>query len=324
VNTDDPRPPLSAGRLYYLAVHRPWAAVRGFFRDGGPLARRETERQRRMMEAAAKRLRLPTPPRRRPPEHAVHFLSGHRFWWQTIWCAVSLARHAARSFQWHIHDDGTLTEEQAHHLRQALGEFTVVHSREELAARVDALLPADRFPTLRDRHRHYPHLRKLVDPHLAQPGWNLVLDSDMLFFRRPDFLLRWLEAPDRPLHLVDCQSSYGYPAESLKRLAGRPLPERVNVGACGLNSRELDWDWIERCCRSLVGRHGTSYFLEQALVALIVTGRETAVAPAADYVCKPDWAEVVTPRAVLHHYVADSKTAYFREGWRRCGVPLPT
>lgn len=324
MNTAEPRPRLTIGRLYYLAIHRPAAALWAFFAaGGGPLARRTTELHRRAMQTAATRLRAPATNRRRPPEQAIHFLTGHRFWWQTLWCAASLQHHADRPFRWHFYDDGTLRREESAHLRRALGQHVVVHSRDELAARLEAHLPPDRFPALRERHRNYPHLRKLVDPHLAQPGWNLVLDSDMLFFRRPDFLLRWLDASDRPLHLVDCQTSYGYAPDVLARLAGQPVPERVNVGVCGLNSRELDWDLIERRCRSLVGLHGTSYFLEQALVALLVAGRATAVAPAEDYVCRPSPAEVAEPRAVLHHYVAESKRDYFREGWRRCGVPVP-
>jgi hypothetical protein len=55
-------------------------------------------------------------------------------------------------------------------------------------------------------------------------GWKLVLDSDMLFFRRPDFLLAWLAAPDRPLHMVDVRSPTAIRAHSCSRSPGRRSP----------------------------------------------------------------------------------------------------
>jgi hypothetical protein len=47
-----------------------------------------------------------------------------------------------------------------------------------------------------------------------------------------------------------------------------------------------------------------------------------AVAPAADYVTKPGRAESIAPRAVMHHYVAESKRWYFRHGWRHVPPPM--
>ena len=47
-----------------------------------------------------------------------------------------------------------------------------------------------------------------------------MIDSDLLFFRRPDFLVSWLTAPTRPLHAVDFTESYGYSRPLLEQLAG--------------------------------------------------------------------------------------------------------
>jgi len=61
-----------------------------------------------------------------------------------------------------------------------------------------------------------------------------------------------------------------------------------------------------------------SYYLEQALVAMLAARQPCAVAPEPDYLTKPSRTEVQAPRAVMHHYVADSKRWYFRYGWRLC------
>jgi hypothetical protein len=192
-----------------------------------------------------------------------------------------------------------------------------IRRRADNDARVAELLPPARFPALHaERRRVYPNFLKLTDVHAGAANWRLVLDSDMLFFRRPDFLLAWLAAPDRPLHMVDVGDAYGYPAALLAELAGAPIPHLVNVGLTGLQSEAIDWERLESWCRRLIEAHGTSYYLEQALVAMLLAGRPCAVAPREDYIVMPALAECRAPRAVLHHYVAESKRGYFRHAWR--------
>ena len=60
-----------------------------------------------------------------------------------------------------------------------------------------------------------------------------------------------------------------------------------------------------------------SYYLEQALVAMLAARSNCAVAPAADYVTWPRPPEATECRAVMHHYVAGSKRWYFQHNWRR-------
>ena len=317
------KPPLTAGRLVYLGFHRPLETLRRTFADGGPLAQRETARWRNRMIAAAGSIAISPAPRGETAVD-VHFLTGARFWYQTVFCAASLARQSGIRLACHIHDDGTLDDTLAARLCTALGPDTVIHTYAESVARLDVLLPESRFPHLRERHRNYPNIRKLIDPHLGSTGWKCVLDSDMLFFRRPAVLLNWLRSPDRPLHMVDCETSYGYPLDVLSALCGTQVGERVNVGICGLDSASLDWERIEGWCARLHAAHGTSYFLEQAIVAMLVAGRACEVAPETDYICLPARGEVEAPVAAMHHYVAGSKRWYFRHGWRNCGVETTT
>ena len=103
----------------------------------------------------------------------------------------------------------------------------------------------------------------------------------------------------------------------MERLAGAPIPPLVNVGLCGLRSESLNWAEIEAWCGELIGREKTSYYLEQALVAMLVARTQPcSIAPRAEYVTMPAKAECVAPRAVMHHYVAESKRWYFRHSWR--------
>jgi hypothetical protein len=313
---------LGFGRLAYRLWHAPVGIVRRSIDAGGPLEQwRDHQAHAAMTVAAAQLSPQDLPLATGWPE--IHFLTGARFWDQTALCLYSLQRHAGQALPAVFHDDGSATDTIADRLGR-LFPHARWRRHAEIVAMLDQHLPVARFPVLRERWAAYPNIRKLIDVHVGSRGWKLVLDSDMLFFRRPEFLLAWLAAPARPLHLVDVEESYGYSPALMRSLAGSPIPPLVNVGITGLASESLDWERLERWCRELIAAEGTSYYLEQALIAMLVAGQSCAVAPAADYIVLPSPEECRAPRAVLHHYVAGSKRGYFRHAWRiaqTAGVP---
>lgn len=303
-----------AGKILLHLWHQPVGRTRDLIAAGGPFEVRRTERGRAAMEAAAHT--LPLLPASPGAAIELHLLTGRRFWYQTAFCLWSFARHAARPLAPVIYDDGSLTEEYRAPL-QRLFPNTRFIAQPETIARLDEHLPASQFPVLRERWLNYPNIRKLTDPHLGRAGWKLVIDSDLLFFRRPDFMLNWIDAPTRPLHAIDCETSYGYDRALLDSLAGAPLADLVNVGLTGLEGAQIDWEKLEHWTRTLHEHGGTSYYLEQALIAMLVAGRDCAVAPARDYLTLPVLPEARDCRAVMHHYVANSKKWYFQHNWQR-------
>ncbi len=308
------------GKILFHLWHQPISRARDLFAAGGPFEVRRTERGRLAMEAAALTLPLPPPAAGAPLE--LHLLTGRRFWYQTAFCLWTLARQSGRPLAPVIYDDGSLTGEFQAPLARLFPAARFV-ARAETVARLDEFLPVAKFPALRERWLNYPNIRKLTDPHIGRTGWKLVLDSDLLFFHRPSFLVDWLAAPDRPLHAVDCETSYGYSRPLMNELAGAPVADLVNVGLTGLNGSELDWARLEHWCATLITREQTSYYLEQALIAMLVAGRPCAIVPAADYVTLPVRPEARDCRAVMHHYVANSKRWYFQKNWRRDLPPTP-
>jgi hypothetical protein len=297
-------------RYFYTPLNR----ARDSIRQGGPWQQRWTEQGRIKMQTAA--FNLPLLPAAVGQPLEVHLLTGRQFWYQTAFCLWTFARHAGVSLTPVIFDDGTLTPEFQAPLRRLFPDMRIIGSA-EIVARLDEFLPAARYGSLRERWLNYPNIRKLIDPHLASKGWKLVLDSDLLFFRSPDFLVRWLRSPDRPLHAVDCETSYGYSRHLMNELAGAPVADLVNVGLIGLNSGEIDWQKLEHWCGTLIARERTSYYLEQALSAMLVAGSDCAIAPPGDYVTLPVKPEARECQAVMHHYVAHSKRWYFQHNWAR-------
>ncbi len=305
---------LRLGRAFYLVRHRPIEWIDALVAAGGPFEKRRTERGRSDMEAAA--ATLPALPVFSGEQIELHLLTGRRFWYQTTFCLWTFARHAKRPLKPVIYDDGTLATPQMEALARLFPAIRFVPQPAAIE-RLDALLPQSRFPVLRERWQNYPNIRKLIDPHVGSRGWKLVIDSDLLFFRPPAALLAWLDRPDRPLHAVDCETSYGYSRPLMNDLSGARVADLVNVGLTGLESASIDWDRLEHWCATLIARERTNYYLEQALVAMMVAGRDCSVLSARDYVTLPAEPEASECRAVMHHYVANSKRHYFQRNWRR-------
>jgi len=304
-----------AGKFLLHAYHSPVANFRRMVAHGGPWQFRRSRLGREAMRRAAASLpALPAPAATAPGAGEIHLVTGSRFWDLTAFCLHSFCHQTPPPGPFHLHDDGTLNPETRDHLA-ALGSV-VLHSHHELEELLEGTLPPSRFPVLHDRWIHYPNIRKLISPHLLPPAWKLVMDSDLLFFRTPDFLLDWLASPSKPLHAVDCEESYGYSRPLMEKLVGAPIAPLVNVGLTGLHTRDLDWERIEFFCRALQDAEGTNYYLEQALLAMLVAGRDCAVAPAADYITGPRPPEARDCRAVMHHYVGETKRWYFQYNWK--------
>jgi len=315
--TETPTRRFRPGRWLYRAWYQPLGWCERSWREGGPIEQWRTARGRRAMRQAAAALRPIPVTSPSSGEPALFFLSGASFWEQTAFCLRSL-QSVTPGENWPVGiiDDGTLPPFARQALERAFPGISVIDTHSTESA-LDHVIPAGRFPSLRAHRIGYKHLRKLTDVHAVHPGWNAVLDSDMLFHAPPEELLRWFRDPLSPLVLTDVANAYGYSTETLTACRGASPPERVNVGITGLPTRRINWSQIEHWTYTLLCRQGSSYFLEQALVALLLSGEPFIQLDEQRYRVMPTPAEIQRPTAALHHYVADSKRDYLRHAWRR-------
>lgn len=307
---------LTPGRLVYLTFHLPVSLIRRSWRAGGPWQQWLTARGRIAMERAAPGLPPVCCPPRQAEEPELVFLTGRNLWYQTAFCLHSFCRQSALRPAVRFVSDGTLGPAEAGILQQLFPGSTF-EAEDIVSHRLAQRLPDARFPALRGHERQLVLIRKLTHVHGAGSGWQLFLDSDMIFHARPRLLEEWLAVPDRPVFMTDVQNAYGYPLAVLDALAGTRVPERLNTGVSGLHAATIDWPAIERALASLVAAHGTSYYMEQALFAIHLAGRDFLRLPAADYVVAPTTVQAVAANVPLHHYVDLSKRDYFRHAWRR-------
>jgi len=240
---------------------------------------------------------------------------GTRFWYVAAFAVASLLKQIDRELVVKIYSDGSLTPNQQKALA-ALPIQAVFPCPEELRARIDIRLPMAKYPHLRERLKNYPHIKKLIYPHVGSLGPKIVIDADVLFFGRPNELWEWQSKPEKPLVATDLFESYGYPREFLNRITGGCLPKKVNVGITGLVSETINWDELEKWCAQLKTAYGFHYYLEQALIAMMCVRTGAHQLSQDRYITGPTEEQALSHAGVMQHYVDLSKKWYFRELWR--------
>ncbi|MDD2765428.1 MAG: hypothetical protein PHE83_15810 [Opitutaceae bacterium] len=306
------------GRLAYRLWYRPrqwcdwgraygwrltWRAARG----DRPMA--AAARLLPAQSAAQYRLEIP-----------VYFLTGRHFWHQTAFCVHSLQHFTDTALPLYFASDGTLDATIGGRLTTLFPGARIL-DHHELDERTAAALPPARYPTLHTHRRCFVLLRKLTDTLTDGRGYRLFLDSDMLFWRRPDELLRRARRSE-PLYLADLgDDGYALPRAVLKQRLGVEPASGVNSGLVGAYAERVDWDLIERACKLLVAEGRDQRLLEQTLWAVVLATQEAKPLDAREYrvVINPPGlrAALAAGRPALLHYAWHARLPYVADEWRR-------
>jgi len=301
------------GNFVYKIYHLPIGKIKKIHKQGGIINTLCINNGKREMIKASDKLFAPMAI---DGDFTIHFLTGKKYWYQTSFCAYSLVKSLKKPLQFVFHDDGTF---DTNLIKKAKKQFPgcIIHSISEINVKLKEHLPIDRYPFLNYKRNVYPHIRKLTDVHCGSKGWKLMLDSDMLFYKYPEQMINWLQNPINPFFILDTFNSYHYSFSLMEQLTGNQITEKLNVGVIGLRSESIDWDKLEYWAKTLEENEGSSYFLEQALSAMIVSGNKLEIGSIDEYVVLPTREEILNPTVTLHHYVAESKEWYLKEAWKK-------
>ncbi|MFD2288828.1 glycosyl transferase [Pedobacter petrophilus] len=245
--------------------------------------------------------------------HKIYFLTGKNYLYQTLFCAYSLIKISKTPFQFILIDDGTFDQKLSTQANKQMPGVKIITTK-EIENNLELKLPIANFPYLHYKRKVYPHIKKLTDIHtIGNEPHKLVLDSDMLFWNDPAEMINWLKSPIGSLHMADCEESYGYSIKLMESLCQTKIPELINVGAIGLNSATINWIDVEHWAKTLEEKEGASYFLEQALSAMIIANQLRTILAPQDYIVNPKNGK--ERKKVLGHYVDLSKKEYFQTAW---------
>ena len=211
----------------------------------------------------------------------LHTLLCHRDVEMGMCASLAFAFACGRRFSWIVHDDGSLTTGDVERITATIPGTFVIGRRQ-----------ADE----RARREHYGLRRvqeyrdsqvmalKLVDVRIwARSDRIGYLDSDICFFRYPEFFLNALEREaSGSFFNRDIRDSYVLTRDELERRMGFAPPERINAGLWVMDRDDIDLDRIEGW---LAGpgfsdcRYG--YTLDQTMIAMlgVVSGHGIAHLP---------------------------------------------
>lgn len=289
---------------------------------GGPIRELQTHLGEKAMKESVSGLEpIKWNPDSKPLEPVFTFLTGSRFYHQTIYCIKSLvsATHFRYKFRFKILDDGSMTDSIEATFKRVVPDV-VIERLPEINNRIDQFLPEKKYHALRTRRNSFFLIRKLTDVHAGIEGATVFLDSDMLFFNEPTELINWCSSPRMTnFGIEDIEQSYGFDLDTMKEVAGTgTVPEKLNSGLTGLYSPDIDFerlqDWMIRT--ETTTAYG-NYYLEQSLTAMLIAQKNYILGRRPDYLVMPTSEQVTNRIGVLHHYVNISKPDYFIHAWKK-------
>lgn len=248
-----------------------------------------------------------------PAEHVpVVLVLGRDHLTMAAWMLASWTIATGRNWRIYFHDDGTLpneTREQFARLRLSVTVISRNEANTEMAARLSAL------PRCRSYREGVPLGLKIFDvPEIQSAPRLLLIDPDVLFFRRPDEILTWC---DRPQDFscwfnVDVAEASNVPAAEAHARLGLELWPRVNSGLCLLTRSAIDLDFCEKVLEQTSIREGHFWRVEQTLFAICASRYEKGGLLPETYEVSLD--AFRRSAAIARHYVGAVRHRFWAEG----------
>ncbi len=247
----------------------------------------------------------------------IHLLTCHRDLLDALWCLKTYYHFSDTRPALVVHDDGTLEASDFETLLQHFPGCRIIRRADADAELTEFLSAYPHCLKFRLRKDFYCALKLFDAFRHARADKLLLLDSDLLFFRRPVELLQHI-ATDRPCFLRDYQDAYAMPRVGLETTFRMAIEPMVNAGLMFLPRRQYtdNLDFIEHYFGTLttdapkdVNRH------EQTIQAILLS--KCGAAPLGDGYQISNRA-AITDHTVAHHSVSDGSRANMQaEGLRR-------
>lgn len=216
----------------------------------------------------------------------------------------SLEFQSGRTWAPFFHEDGSLTDDDVAALERHFPDATVIR-RAEADSVLDRVL--EPFPTCRNtRQKHNWFLKNFDTWHYAPYDRFIVIDSDIVFFRRPDRIMDWMSAGSDALHVMeDTREKYALERKEIENLMGFPIWKRVNSGLDLMPKAAFDLALAEKYFSLCSPRAREFHFLEQTLFAVLGSawGKGGVLPPEYEI----SWGNFRRRGGVCRHYVGPFK-----------------
>jgi hypothetical protein len=255
-----------------------------------------------------------------PPQPIpIHVLTGRDDWLLACWMLASWFHTTAQNWRIVIHDDGQLPPEALPAFRAMIPGLTHISAADSDRAVLASLAS---HPACHDYRQAHPLARKIFDiPALTDAPRFIILDSDVLFFRKPDVILRWSAEPTGETWFnEDVRENFPLPPEEAREKLGIAIWPRVNSGLCLIDRAAIDLDLCERALRETSLLMGHIWLVEQSLFAICASARGRGGLLPPEY--EVSLAKNAQPGAVARHYVGAVRQRFYADGIKRMKASL--
>lgn len=230
---------------------------------------------------------------------SVHMLVSSKTWHAGLLAAMSFEFFTERRWNFFIHEDGSVNEIDRKKIEKVFPGVRFV-SRKESEERVQKYLEA--HPLCVDhRKRHNLFLKFFDVPSFAEERF-IFLDSDVIFFRKPQEILDWADDKSEAfLYNEDSQEKYCIPRNEIETAFKLTLLPRFNSGLMLLPKKSLSLDCAEDFLKTFESIAHHPQFFEQTLYAVMATQSEKAKPLPLSY--EISWNFFRKKNAIARHYI---------------------
>lgn len=247
----------------------------------------------------------------------VNYLTGAKYWHQTIFCAHSLARVLQGRVKINIYSDGTLHHSHEVIMVRAFPGIAFI-SEKSVDEHLERFLPIAQFPTLNYLRKWHPFFRRLIDIH-ATTSWAIHLDSDMLFFNHPQQIIDAYQRKTAIYMQEHLDSSYFVDDEkTLKNKHDINCLGSVNGGIIAYNG-DIDYTDLEEKAKILLSHYPDAgpAQVEQTLMSYLLFKQSASPLDKHLHPIFYDSKIDVDDLQIVRHYIFKAKLPYLTAEWKK-------
>jgi hypothetical protein len=247
-------------------------------------------------------------------ETPVHVVTGSDDWLMACWMMASWFHFTERNWRVVIHDDGRLPNEARSAFVKMLSGVRGVSAVDADHTVLEALAGHEACRKYRLAH---PAARKIFDvPILNRTDRFIILDSDILFFRKPEAILRWCsDGAGQCWFSRNMRGGTLISRSEVREKLGIDMWHRVNIALCLIDRATIDFDLCERALRETSLMERDMWLVEQTLFALCASARGRGGILPDEY--EASKAPKTSPNAVARHYAGVVRQRFYGDGIAR-------
>lgn len=197
----------------------------------------------------------------------IHVLTSSQDWLNLLWTLKSFYALSGIKYKLAIHEDGTLGDGEIQHMRRLFPEAAIIMKQDSDSRVLPRLVD---YPKALQFRSTNPLSLKLFDfPLYLNSERMILLDSDILFYSRPDALLDKINSATYRKNIFnrDVSGALNVDAAQVREKFGFDLLERFNSGLGLIHQDSIRLDWVEEFL-DLEGIQSHHWRIEQTLIAL--------------------------------------------------------